>query len=244
MSHRTTRIWLGATALLAIGLNASTTMSAEGEKPKANPFAIESDLVRTDIDGMPAGIQVRVPTAFSAAVAAGASDRYGGQVTASVSDSIRKSAEAVRDAKDDEGRKAAQKVLDEQLSKYFDEDMTQRESELAKIEERLTKLRELLERRRTKKQEIIDLQAKVALNEADGLGFYNTEHPSKSLYGGGGGRSGPSTAGAVYVPQLPRTVAPTADDWFDATAAPPKKPAKPGAPAPPTDPAEPTPAKR
>ena len=58
--------------------------------------------------------------------------------------------------------------------------MVQREQELKQIEERLTKLRELLDRRRTKKQEIIDLQTKVALNEADGLGFYENERPAKT----------------------------------------------------------------
>ncbi len=53
--------------------------------------------------------------------------------------------------------------------------MVQRENELKQVEERVTKLRELLERRRAGKQEIIDLEAKVALNQANGLGFYDGE---------------------------------------------------------------------
>ena len=58
--------------------------------------------------------------------------------------------------------------------------MVRREHELTQIEERLTKLRELLERRRKKKQEIIELQTKVALNEAEGLGFYEQyDEPSR-----------------------------------------------------------------
>ena len=40
-----------------------------------------------------------------------------------------------------------------------------------KLEERLGKLRAQLKRRRAKRQEIIDLQIQVAVNEADGLGF-------------------------------------------------------------------------
>jgi hypothetical protein len=97
----------------------------------------------------------------------------------SAASAIRKAAEAVRDAKGDEAKTAAQKNLTELLSKYYDDDMVQREHELKQIEERLTKLRELLDRRRAKKQDIIDLQAKVALNEAEGLGFYDNERPAK-----------------------------------------------------------------
>jgi hypothetical protein len=49
--------------------------------------------------------------------------------------------------------------------------MAVRKKELADIESRLEKLRAQLERRRAKKDEIVDLQVKVAINEAEGLGF-------------------------------------------------------------------------
>lgn len=104
----------------------------------------------------------------------------GGRPGASVTSAIRKAAEAVRDAKGDEAKSDAQKKLAELLSKCYDDDMVQREHELKQIEERLTKLRELLDRRRTKKQEIIELQTKVALNEAEGLGFYDNERAAKA----------------------------------------------------------------
>jgi hypothetical protein len=96
------------------------------------------------------------------------------------SGAIRKAAEAVRDAKGDDAKSAAQKQLTDLLSKSYDEDMAQRERELKQIEERLAKLRELLSRRRSKKQDIVDLQVKVALNDADGLGFYDHEASSKT----------------------------------------------------------------
>jgi hypothetical protein len=85
---------------------------------------------------------------------------------------IRAAAQAFRDASSNDAKASAQAKLAELLSKYFDEDMVRREAEVTKIEQRLTKLRELLDRRRTKKQEIVELQTKVVLNEADGLGFY------------------------------------------------------------------------
>jgi hypothetical protein len=41
------------------------------------------------------------------------------------------------------------------------------------IAARLQKLQAQLDRRREKKQEIIDLQVKLAVNEAEGLGFFS-----------------------------------------------------------------------
>src|SRR5262249_35163612 len=136
-----------------------------------------------------------------------------GRPGTSVASAIRKAAEAVRDAKGDDEKAAAQKKLAEVLSKSYDDDMVQREHELKQIEERLTKLRELLERRRTKKQEIIDLQTKVALNEADGLGFYDNERPARSgsfgysapLIDAAGGTISVSNAGEVPTPPTPPT---------------------------------------
>jgi hypothetical protein len=104
---------------------------------------------------------------------------YGARTGTNVTSAIRKAAGAVRDAKGDEAKSDAQKKLAEVLSKSYDDDMVGREHELKQIEERLAKLRDLLERRRAKKQEIIDLQTKVALNEAEGLGFYDSERPAK-----------------------------------------------------------------
>jgi hypothetical protein len=52
--------------------------------------------------------------------------------------------------------------------------MAQRKKELEQLEKRLANLREQLDRRKTKKSEIVDLQMKVLLNEADGLGFFSS----------------------------------------------------------------------
>jgi len=87
-------------------------------------------------------------------------------------DKIREAAAQVRDAKDEAARAAAMTQLNSQLDQYFEEDMKARNKELEGIESRLEKLRAQLDRRRQKKSEIIDLQAKVAINEAEGLGFY------------------------------------------------------------------------
>ena len=88
-------------------------------------------------------------------------------------DALRQAAAALRDAKDDAAKTAAQGQLTELLDKVFEEDMQRREQELAQVEQRTKDLRALMGRRREKKNEIVDLQIKVLLNEADGLGFFN-----------------------------------------------------------------------
>jgi hypothetical protein len=84
---------------------------------------------------------------------------------------IQEAAEYYCDAKDGADKDKALKRLHDLTSKYFEEDMEVRKKELAEIEARLTKLRSQLDRRRAKKDEIVDLQVKVAINEAEGLGF-------------------------------------------------------------------------
>jgi phosphoenolpyruvate-protein kinase (PTS system EI component) len=87
-------------------------------------------------------------------------------------DRIREAAASVRDAKDEAARAAAMAQLHSQLDQYFEQDMQSRNKEMQDIEARLQRLRAQLDRRHQKKSEIIDLQAKVAINEAEGLGFY------------------------------------------------------------------------
>ncbi len=66
------------------------------------------------------------------------------------------------------------KQLDAAIVAIFDKDMSTRETDLSQLEERLTKLRNQLKRRKEAKSEIIQLQIKLMVNEADGLGFSGT----------------------------------------------------------------------
>lgn len=87
---------------------------------------------------------------------------------------LRSAADAVQNAKGDEEKATARKKLNELVDKCFDDDMVQRQKELEQLEKRLSQLREQLDRRKNKKSEIVDLQLKVLLNEADGLGFFSS----------------------------------------------------------------------
>jgi hypothetical protein len=77
----------------------------------------------------------------------------------------------LREADEDAKKTEITKQLEAAVTKYFDEDLKGREDELAKLEERLQKLNAQLDRRRKAKGEIIELQMKVLINEAEGLGF-------------------------------------------------------------------------
>ncbi len=80
----------------------------------------------------------------------------------------------LREANDDPKKADLTKQLDAAIVAIFDKDMSSRETDLSQLEARLTKLRAQLDRRRKAKSEIIQLQIKLMVNEADGLGFSGT----------------------------------------------------------------------
>jgi hypothetical protein len=131
---------------------------------------------------------------------------------------IREAAKALVDAEDDDAREDAERNLNEQLDGYFEEDMKRREEELAGVERRVKELRELLERRREKKDDIIRLQVEVLQNEANGLGFFSAE--------GAGGASG----GNVLFWQGPAAALPLGHPPVQAVPATPYAPGAPPTP--------------
>lgn len=85
---------------------------------------------------------------------------------------IRRGVKQYQDAKTDDEKKQGETTISNALSKYFELDMQNREEEIREIEERVKKLRAQLETRREAKDQLIELQLKVLINEANGLGFY------------------------------------------------------------------------
>ena len=88
---------------------------------------------------------------------------------------------AYRDAENDNGRAEAAAEIKQVLEIYYQADMETRQQELKQIAERLKKLEAQLARRTERKQEIVDLQLKVVLNEAEGLGFSGSNAVLNSL---------------------------------------------------------------
>jgi hypothetical protein len=84
-----------------------------------------------------------------------------------------RAAEAVRDAKSEEEQDEAKDNLRGLLEDVFEEDMNRRKDSLVEMESRLRKLKQQLEQRREKMEDIVELQMQVLVNEANGLGFYS-----------------------------------------------------------------------
>jgi hypothetical protein len=146
-----------------------------------------------------------------------------------------KAVEALREAEDDQARSKAEENLRDLLSKYFGEDMKRRDAELKEMAKRLKKLEEQLELRKEKMDEIVDLQMKVLVNQANGLGFFSNEQTSNEHL--------PQNQFYFYSPR-PKIVAqpPTTQIVPGATAVPaepptptPPRPARPAPVAPPTE---------
>ena len=77
----------------------------------------------------------------------------------------------LKDSTDDAARKKASEAIEAQLVKQFNQDLKQREEELAAVEQRVTSLRQQLEKRKASQAEIISLRLKTIINNVDGLGF-------------------------------------------------------------------------
>lgn len=121
----------------------------------------------------------------------------GGFPFGGTSPEIAEAAGKVRDAENESDKAEATKQLTEIVGKSFEDDLKRRERELAAITERVERLQAQLDRRRGKKQEIVDLQVKVAINDADGLGFYSQPMPPGDMM------VGPSTWGAPAAVPMP-----------------------------------------
>ncbi len=78
----------------------------------------------------------------------------------------------LRNAKDDDQKKAIQSELSGILENYFEQDLRRRSAEIASIEERVQRLKDQCEQRKQAKEEILQLQMKVLQNQAAGLGFF------------------------------------------------------------------------
>jgi hypothetical protein len=84
---------------------------------------------------------------------------------------LQEAIDLLKSAKEDEARKVATGIIQDQLNSQFDRDVEQREKELVEVERRVKTLREQLDKRKSLRDDIIGLRLKIILNDAEGLGF-------------------------------------------------------------------------
>ena len=86
-------------------------------------------------------------------------------------EAFQKQVAALKEAKADKEKLNAQMALQTSLEKFFTRDLARREKEVAEAEGRVKKLREQLDKRKTARQDIINLRLQIIEHEVDGLGF-------------------------------------------------------------------------
>lgn len=101
--------------------------------------------------------------------------------------------QSLKTSTDEVARKKATEFIQQQLASQFEDDLKQREKELAEVEQRVTRLREQLDKRKVAQKAIIDLRLQTIVNDADGLGF-----PDMNV--GGTNLSVPPGNAPLYVP--------------------------------------------
>lgn len=77
----------------------------------------------------------------------------------------------VRNEKDEKKRTDLGETLRTKLGEIFDEDLTKRDDSLKKLEARVAKLREAVEKRRKNRDRVITLQVDSVMLAAEGLAF-------------------------------------------------------------------------
>lgn len=95
---------------------------------------------------------------------------------------VNKARQNVRSATSDEDRTKATTELRNALSKYFDVDLKARQQEMDTINAGLEKMQAGLQKRADAKDDIVNLQLQIIVNEAEGLGFFR-KSASRTLHG-------------------------------------------------------------
>ena len=83
----------------------------------------------------------------------------------------RRSVEALKKAESSEKRLAMRDELEQLVDQHFDVRMKNREEQINQIEKKLRRLKDEIEKRRRRRDEIVQLRLQTLINEANGLGF-------------------------------------------------------------------------
>ncbi len=92
----------------------------------------------------------------------------------------RKAWQMLKQAEDDEARSGAKEELRGALEKEYDASLDAFEDHLTKLEKKIADLKDQLQRRRSAKQEMVDLKLQMMVHEADGLGW--PDQPGSAYY--------------------------------------------------------------
>lgn len=98
-------------------------------------------------------------------------------------DTVNTMLQKLRSANSEESRTKATSELRKALSNYFDLDLKARQQEIDKINAGLKKMQAGLQKRAEAKDNIVDLQLQIIVNEAEGLGFFRSSALNSAQHG-------------------------------------------------------------
>ena len=222
-SQRINRWIVVGGALAAIGIAGVQSSRAQGQ-PARRSYQVQA----ADPAAQPPGAFVEGRRVHSYGVLTLAN----GQLSSS---DIRKAAEAVRDAEGDDAKEKAEAHLRRLLSKRFEADMEQRQAALEEMVQRLEKLKEQFSERKEKMDDIVDLQIKVLVNEADGLGFMSNAPSTWEVPLGMPTLNVDSAQNNPFAIPTPTTIVQPADATYSPATAAPTAPAADSTPATPQE---------
>ncbi|HZZ27066.1 MAG TPA: hypothetical protein VFE46_03585 [Pirellulales bacterium] len=159
------------TALIAIGIASGAMAINSGRSQDSGVSTNTSSAPRLPSRQNSASVSVSGVSGASNSSNGNSTSTGGDPAIAAIRSEIKQLTDQLRQAVDEPTKADLAKQLETAVSKYFDEDLKIRESQLSKLEARVTNLRSQLERRRKAKGDITQLQTKVLINDADGLGF-------------------------------------------------------------------------
>lgn len=152
-----------------LGLTTDPTQSAVSQMASISPGR-RSISITQPLSAQPAN---QFPSTFSGA--AGMTAAVPSKPRSDALVRIRRARQALAQSKDGDSEKKSIEELKTALGEYFDSDMNVRRSELDALKRELSELEEKLTERANAKDEIIELQRKMIVNEANGLGFFRKD---------------------------------------------------------------------
>ena len=99
---------------------------------------------------------------------------------------VNKARSRLQGAESEEDESKATTELREALGEYFDRDMEFRQKELDEVKKGLVDMSDRLQKRANAKDEIVDLQLQMIVNEAEGLGFFSGSDANSNILPGRG----------------------------------------------------------
>lgn len=213
--------------------------------PSPTFIAVQSEQQRTgqapNSNGAPSAVSPQLPTGYTERAITVYGNPSANNVAsdflsdAKARQAIAKAFQAYQSAADDAAREKATAELKAGLEQQYDAYVEAQAKQITHLEERLQKLKEQLEKRRSAKDRMVDLKLQMVLSQAEGLGFPDNGFPNAAtIYGDAQNRYQVQDSSSLLIPNAYPALVPAATAPVAPHSLPPLQVLPPAAPAPQT----------